>query len=250
MKVVPLVAEGVVDTSLPEGFAVSATGLTVPRGRPLEEHLQAARLMGTIARVTPWWIGDLLYYSDLEFGERAAQISAVLPLAPDTLIGYQWVASRFVEDLSTLSMGRWPRRRPGLSWGHHQAVAALDAAEADRLLDQAEEGNWSVSQMREARTAVKAKAASTSAKPDTRPEQLVHPSVPPIVTAIDALSRAGPARDWWERVPTVDRKLVAKTHRKARQFLVDLERAMAMAALRLPSKGKTRKALPRTRGGK
>ncbi len=42
------------------------------------------------------------------------------------------------------------RRRPGLSFGHHQAAASLDDEVADRLLAEAELKNWSRDEMRDA----------------------------------------------------------------------------------------------------
>lgn len=52
----------------------------------------------------------------------------------------QWVASR-IENV---------RRRTSLPWSHHKEVAALEPEEQDRLLDQAELGEWSRHQLREA----------------------------------------------------------------------------------------------------
>ena len=58
------------------------------------------------------------------------------------------------------------RRREGLSWDHHAAVASLPAAVGDRLLDGAEAGGWSRERVR---GAVRAARRAASRRRDPSP---------------------------------------------------------------------------------
>ena len=95
-----------------------------------------------------WRAGDWINGRALSYGDIAA-IAERIGMNEVTLRNRRSVAARIP----------LPRRHAQLSWSHHEAVAALDAAEADRLLQEAGMYSWSVRRIRE-----EAQEASMAAK--------------------------------------------------------------------------------------
>ena len=95
-----------------------------------------------------WRAGDWINGRALSYGDIAA-IAERIGMNEVTLRNRRSVAARIP----------LPRRHAQLSWSHHEAVAALDAAEADRLLAEAGMYSWSVRRIRE-----EAQEASMAAK--------------------------------------------------------------------------------------
>lgn len=87
-----------------------------------------------------WFIGDWLRFGERKWGERYAQAVIETGLAYQTLANIQWTVSKFSDS---------SRRKENLTFTHHAAVAALPAADADELLDEAEECGWSSRTLRE-----------------------------------------------------------------------------------------------------
>lgn len=120
------------------GEAVSPDGLTLEfkRNLNLEEWSQTLALLSDFSVCTPFWVGDMLVYGSLQYGENYAQ-GIPEGISPSTLRSYQWVAERVPPAI----------RHPGLSWSHHRAVSALEPVEQSALLDQAEAEGWSVREL-------------------------------------------------------------------------------------------------------
>jgi len=113
--------------------------LSVAQATPLTfaQWTEAVQLVSNLSVASPWWTGDVLLYGSLQYGEKYAQ-GIPEGLSPTTLRGYQWVCERVPP----------ANRHPNLSWSHHRAVAALDASEQARLLEQAEDEGLSVTELR------------------------------------------------------------------------------------------------------
>jgi len=122
------------------GDAISPDGLTitVARAITLDEWSEAVEMVSGLSTASPWWVGDILAYGCLQYGESYAQ-GIPEDISPATIRGYQWVAERVPP----------ANRHPGLSWSHHRAVSALPPAEQSSLLDQAEAEGWSVAETRQ-----------------------------------------------------------------------------------------------------
>ncbi len=86
-----------------------------------------------------WWIGDWIRYGERRWGEIYSQALEETPFKYDTLRHDVYVAER-------IDPGR---RRPLLTWSHHQEVAGLPPAVQDRWLDQAEKGHWTRETLRQ-----------------------------------------------------------------------------------------------------
>ena len=97
-----------------------------------------------VRRATPWLIGDCLVAGEAAFGQEYSQALPDDRLAVQTLANYKTVAGKIAAS----------RRREGLSFGHHDAVAGLEPAEQDRWLDRAEAEKLSRASLRQAMKAL------------------------------------------------------------------------------------------------
>jgi len=124
-------------------------GLEFTRRPTFEEWVRVGVSLMAIGRKWQWWVGDWLNVGEREFGEMHAQAvdaAALLDYDVDTIRRAMWVAGRFPH----------VRRRTTMSFAHHEAVASLEPADQDVLLDKAEEYGWTSKMLREAVRAYKA----------------------------------------------------------------------------------------------
>lgn len=121
-------------------FRFTPRGVVIVGSPSLDSWLGAVRWTQTVINCDRLWLGDLLRFGEVTYGERYAQAMDVTGLAYQTLANAAWVAGSV--DVS--------RRRETLSFGHHAEVAALPAAEQVAWLDKAEADRLSVSELRAA----------------------------------------------------------------------------------------------------
>src|SRR5579872_6265453 len=138
-------------------FRLTPTGLEV-RGAPaFPEWEKVGAFLRLAEGAVQWAIGDWWVYGGHRYGERATL--AIDPThGVDRLqrfMNYGWVARAFETS----------RRREVLSWSHHEAVAALDGADQDRLLDETISADWSVRDLRKAVFRLKREEATRTAGP-------------------------------------------------------------------------------------
>ncbi len=105
-------------------------GWELPPNLTEEDWREAGAILGKIERSLLWWVGDWWRHGE-QYGRRAEIVSADDWDGPShkTCRNAAVVCEAF--DVS--------RRRDTLTFSHHAEVAALPAAEADALLDWAEE---------------------------------------------------------------------------------------------------------------
>lgn len=121
-------------------FILTRTALVIT-GRPaFGQWMDAGGKLKQFHQSVMGWIGDWLCYGEHHYGEKYAQAVETTGYEIQTLNGAQWVANR-IENV---------RRRISLPWAYHKEVAALEPEEQDRLLDQAEQGDWTRHRLREA----------------------------------------------------------------------------------------------------
>lgn len=133
----------------------SVVGLDLPEGLSFAEWQGIGESLQGVERSLMWWIGDWLRYGEKRYGETYAQAVEATGKAVDTLKHAKWVAER---------IETW-RRRHVLPWSHHREVAALDPEAADRLLDLAEQNDWSRNDLRKQVSRVKAAARLLTSEP-------------------------------------------------------------------------------------
>lgn len=128
-------------------------GLAIPDAGPVVEYRRTALMfvdrptweqseslvntLFTMDRTINWWIGDAILMLEAVFPQNFAQL---FPDGMDakTLANKRWVASKIIPS----------RRREGLSWSHHDAVAGLDEAQQEEVLMAAELNSMSVAEVR------------------------------------------------------------------------------------------------------
>jgi hypothetical protein len=93
----------------------------------------------TLRERSKWWQGDIL--NTVEKGrhsDKYSQLYEATGQPEGSLRNISSIAGKFGPD----------RRRAGVSWSHHQAVASLPPEVADALLLEAEEKGWNLQQIR------------------------------------------------------------------------------------------------------
>lgn len=109
------------------------------------------KMCGFVGNAWQWWIGDWLNSGELLFGEQSAQGTDTIDTRFDlalrvtgreagTLANIRSVCEKVPKD----------RRRPELTFAHHQEVAPLEPDAQEEWLAKAIEENWNRSQLREA----------------------------------------------------------------------------------------------------
>lgn len=119
-------------------FTATRNGLAVTGAPTLAEWAAYGEKLAAVEGAIQWVVGDWLNYGEMAYGELSSQ-ALTAGASAQTWMNCKWVASRF--EIS--------RRREGLSFGHHAAVAGLDRDEQDQILTAAEEGKSSVSRVRQ-----------------------------------------------------------------------------------------------------
>lgn len=115
------------ETVLPSGIVLDDSGIRFPVVISYDEWAALAAPIGRMVRLSMWVLGDWLNEGTERFGELAEQAVALTGLDYDTIRNARWVTTKFPLE----------RRRPELSFTHHQEVAGLDPEVADRLLVEA-----------------------------------------------------------------------------------------------------------------
>jgi hypothetical protein len=134
---------------------------TPPGDIDLAEWSAVGRRFGEIGRCSQWWLGDWIQYGNERFGERYTRAVKLTGYDVQSLMNMVYVASRF--EIS--------RRREGLSWSHHSALAALELDDQEHWLDRASAERLSVAdlraELRSARRALRAPAREDQSARET-----------------------------------------------------------------------------------
>jgi hypothetical protein len=130
------------------GAIVTETSLKFanPSSVTWEQYEEVGQFLGSLGRAYPWWVGDFLNDGEDVFGEKFAQIEAMLPHSPSTCANYKSVAKHVP-----------PSRRRGLHLTVVAEVAYLPPQQRDELLEKASRNGWKREEMRSARQALKQK---------------------------------------------------------------------------------------------
>jgi len=99
----------------PEWYKITGVGLEVTGQPSWDEYQDEFIKWSLIHRASAFAIGDLLAYGERRWGETYAQVSALTTLSPEYLYNVKYVCEKVP----------YTRRHEGLSFSHHQAVAAV-----------------------------------------------------------------------------------------------------------------------------
>lgn len=149
---------------VPFAGELSPVGMRLPEGLDFDEWLAIGEQIVRAESATQWALADWLFYGEWAYGRRYEEALELTGLAYGTLANLKYVAGRF--DAS--------RRREKLSLAHHQNVASLPPAEADRWLDRAEQGSWPHARLRDE---IASSFAATGSKDRGSKQVRVLPSV-------------------------------------------------------------------------
>jgi hypothetical protein len=109
--------------------AIVDKGLHLPPDLPFERYEAIGAMLGYFHDVSKWLVGDWIAYGEDTYrDDMYAQACEVTGLSPNTLQNY----------VSTARMVPPRRRRPRVSFSHHQEVKGLTAEAQKRLLLKAE----------------------------------------------------------------------------------------------------------------
>jgi DNA modification methylase len=119
-------------------FTFQGYGL-VPIGEPtFEEWLAFGENIKNVEKGVHFWIGDWLNYGEAKWGEMYKKAIETSGFEYDTVRHNKYISSR-------IELGR---RRPNLSFSHHEEVAPNTPEEQEILLDHAEKHGWSAKKLR------------------------------------------------------------------------------------------------------
>lgn len=120
-------------------FYFDKTGLTVTGSPTFEEWQNCGDFLRQAEKSVQFWIGDWLNYGEKKYGETYSQALEITDYEYDTLRKTKYVSNQ-------IEIGR---RRPNLSFSHHQEVAPLSPYEQDKWLDRAENEGLTRNELRQ-----------------------------------------------------------------------------------------------------
>ena len=128
------------EVEVPAQFDLSEVGLRIKDPYlKLSEFTDICWMLGQAHMALRFAIGDALIQGEALYGEAAFAAFDALQLSPEGMQEYRRVASRIPIS----------RRRRGLSWSHHRAVASLEPPEQKEWLKRAETEGLSHHALRE-----------------------------------------------------------------------------------------------------
>lgn len=123
-------------------YQLDAEGLslTFRADTPYEVWERETRALLDVAQGIQWWAGDALAFGEAAYGERYSQVLDCARYRFDS-----------IDRMARVARAIPPyRRRAGVGFYQHMAVAALPVASQEGLLDQAESSGWTVAEARAA----------------------------------------------------------------------------------------------------
>lgn len=118
---------------------ITDTGLELTENLSINDYMEVGTKINALHKSTPWLLADLLGYGEERYGDQFSQVVDEFGYRPETLRN------------ALYTVKRWPksRRRPELTFAHHQAVSSLDPENADKILELAIKFDWSVKELRD-----------------------------------------------------------------------------------------------------
>ena len=128
-------------SELEKAGAISVVGLHLSQpDLPYATFEALCLMLGKLHEAVRFAIGDAIIQGEVLFGEAAYQSFERFQLSEEAMKEYVRVAQRVPRS----------RRRKGLSWSHHRAVAALPPVEQKQWLRRAVDESMSHHQLRDA----------------------------------------------------------------------------------------------------
>lgn len=126
-------------------------GLSIDENCPFDAYEEAVRVHSAIIADGLWALGDLFIFGERKWGEKYSQVLDGTKYTEKTLKNATWVCSQFPPS----------RRHKALTFNHHMAVAALEPADREAILTEAETKDLTVKEVTEIKKAKFPKKAKT-----------------------------------------------------------------------------------------
>ena len=119
-------------------FQHTPTGLMIhglPSFKECCDHLNTLKMINVVSQ---FWIGDLLNYMEVSYGETYTQAVTAFDYSVQTLANMKSVARAFPPS----------RRREGIPFSHHAAIQGLPNEQQNELLDEIEKEHLNIQHLR------------------------------------------------------------------------------------------------------
>ena len=121
------------DEGILSRFEHTPTSLILPHDLSYEDYEGLLGFLGLLHNASRWYIADALRFGELAFeGDKYVQAAELTGLSPGRLANIASIGNRIPPS----------RRRPGVSFSHHEEVAPLEPEDQERFLAAAEENAW------------------------------------------------------------------------------------------------------------
>jgi hypothetical protein len=121
-----------------EGGAYTRISLTLPEAMQREQWIALWPRLQEVESAVNWMIGDWLNFGRRKYGEKYVAALEFTDWQYQRLLNAAYICAHVPPSI----------RRPGLDYTHHAVVAPLPEDDQVHYLDQAEQGKWTVSQLR------------------------------------------------------------------------------------------------------
>lgn len=139
------------DLVLPDGVVPATAGLVFPDDMPYEQWAEFGETLTRAEGSYLWAVGDWMHYGAEHYGAKAIQLAAAVGLSERSVWNATSVCKRVPFD----------RRRPELSFSHHDTVASLAVEDQIGWLQVAVDEGLSVSALRDHVAAARERPAVT-----------------------------------------------------------------------------------------
>jgi hypothetical protein len=121
-----------------EKCELTKTGASFPVDLSPDDWREIGRKLAVVESCHKWLLGDWLNFGEKAYGEKYVEATRISEYEATTLRNMAYVCSQV----------EMSRRSDKLSFAHHYEVADLGSKEQEQWLSMAEQGKWSVMEMR------------------------------------------------------------------------------------------------------
>ncbi|GAA1985359.1 LmbU family transcriptional regulator [Catenulispora subtropica] len=132
-------SRGAAEADTGNGVTLTGVSLQIPRELSYDAWERVGKQLNGVIDSSAWWLGDWLIFGKERYVDSYQQAIRAAGLSYQTLRNYAWVARRFAP----------AERRAQLTFQHHAEVVSLPKEVREKLLDQAEQQDWTTKQLRE-----------------------------------------------------------------------------------------------------
>jgi N6-adenosine-specific RNA methylase IME4 len=132
---------------LPESIVITKTALIIPEDTTYAVWIDIGKKLRLMEGAIQFWVGDWINFGEHKYGDKYREALEQTGYDYGTLRHQAWVANITCvpEDTNKDKI----QRHENLDYTHHREVASLEPEIANKLLNEAEENDWSVKELRQ-----------------------------------------------------------------------------------------------------